>query len=155
MPPSGVALFCFSPSPPPLRKTFFVNFLEVMKEKRIFAAWVHKEECIISAMTCLFSLLQSVNSATSFCKQIRLILLTNSNLRDNEVISSSQRNRIFKPAQSNLQASWSLWLFTNNWLVNPLYAISNLFSCGERLLQKFFFSNLMPLISHLDLTIWL
>ena len=38
-------------------------------------------------------------------------------------------------------------------IVNPLYAISNLFSCGERLLQKFFFSNIMPLISHLDLTI--
>lgn len=50
----------------------------------------------------LFQSLQSVNSATSFCKQIRLILLTNSNLRDNEVISSSQRNRIFKPAQSDL-----------------------------------------------------
>lgn len=49
--------------------------------------------------------LHSANSATSFCKQIRLILLTNSNLRDNEVISSSQRNRIFKSAQSNLQAS--------------------------------------------------
>lgn len=32
-------------------------------------------------------------------------MLTNSNLRANEVISSSQRNRIFKPAQSNLQAS--------------------------------------------------
>ena len=59
-------------------------------------------------MPSFFSLLQplhSANSATSFCKQIRLILLTNSNLRDNEVISSSQRNRIFKPAQSNLQAS--------------------------------------------------
>lgn len=49
--------------------------------------------------------LHSANSATSFCKQIRLIQLTNSNLRDYEVISSSQRNRIFKPAQSNLQAS--------------------------------------------------
>lgn len=49
--------------------------------------------------------LHSANSTTSFCKQIRLILLTNSNLRDNEVISSSQRNRIFKPTQSNLQAS--------------------------------------------------
>lgn len=59
-------------------------------------------------MPSFFSLLQplhSANSATSFCKQIRLILLTNSNLRDNEVISSSQRSRIFKPAQSNLQAS--------------------------------------------------
>lgn len=56
-------------------------------------------------MPSFFSLLQSLhsaNSTTSFCKQIRLILLTNSNLRDNEVISSSQRNRIFKPAQSDL-----------------------------------------------------
>ena len=49
--------------------------------------------------------LHSANSAISFCKQIRLILLTNSNLRANEVISSSQRSHIFKPAQSNLQAS--------------------------------------------------
>ena len=53
----------------------------------------------------LFQPLHSANAATSFCKQIRLILLTNSNLRANEVISSSQRNRIFKPAQSNHQAS--------------------------------------------------
>ena len=45
MPPAGVALFCFSPSPPPLTKTFFINFLEVTKEKRIFAAIVPKEEC--------------------------------------------------------------------------------------------------------------
>ena len=44
MPPSGVALF-FVISPPPLTKTFFVNFLEVTKEKRIFAAIVPKEEC--------------------------------------------------------------------------------------------------------------
>ena len=41
----GVALFCFSSHPPALTKTFLVNFLEVTKEKRIFAARVHKEEC--------------------------------------------------------------------------------------------------------------
>ena len=38
MPTPGVALFCFSPSPLPPTKTFLVNFLEVTKEKRIFAA---------------------------------------------------------------------------------------------------------------------
>ena len=38
MPTPGVALFCFSPSPPPRTKTFCVNFLEVTEEKRIFAA---------------------------------------------------------------------------------------------------------------------
>lgn len=48
--------------------------------------------------------LHSANSATSFCKQIRLILLTNSNLQASAVESSSQRNRIFKPAQSDVSA---------------------------------------------------
>ena len=43
MPPSGVALFLFLS--PPLTKLFLVNFLEVTKEKRIFAAIVPKEEC--------------------------------------------------------------------------------------------------------------
>ena len=28
-----------------IREFFLVNFLEVTKEKRIFATWVHKEEC--------------------------------------------------------------------------------------------------------------
>lgn len=54
-----------------------------------------------------FSLLQpllSANSATSFSKQIRLIQLTNSNLQASAVESSSQRNRIFKPAQSDVSA---------------------------------------------------
>ena len=37
MPTLGVALFCFS-LPLTLTKTFLVNFLEVTKEKRIFAA---------------------------------------------------------------------------------------------------------------------
>ena len=45
MPLSGVALFYLSPSPLPLTKTFLVNFLEVTKEKRIFAAIVPKVEC--------------------------------------------------------------------------------------------------------------
>ena len=45
MPLSGVALFYLSPSPLPPTKTFLVNFLEVTKEKRIFAAIVPKEEC--------------------------------------------------------------------------------------------------------------
>ena len=44
-PHRALHFFCLSPSPPPLTKTFFVNFLEVTKEKRIFAARVHKEEC--------------------------------------------------------------------------------------------------------------
>ena len=46
MPPSGIALFFVSlPLPYHSPKTFFVNFLEVPKEKRIFAAIVPKEEC--------------------------------------------------------------------------------------------------------------
>ena len=42
--PSGRCTF-FVPLPYYSPKTFFVNFLEVTKEKRIFAARVHKEEC--------------------------------------------------------------------------------------------------------------
>ena len=38
MPTPGVALFLFLALSPTLTKTFFVNFLEVTKEKRIFAA---------------------------------------------------------------------------------------------------------------------
>ena len=38
MPTLGVALFCFSLPLPHTHKNFFVNFLEVTKEKRIFAA---------------------------------------------------------------------------------------------------------------------
>ena len=46
MPPSGVALFLFISLSPSTHKNFFlVNFLEVTKEKRIFAARVPKEEC--------------------------------------------------------------------------------------------------------------
>lgn len=115
--------------------------------------------CVISGMTCpLFSLLQpllSANSATSFCKQIRLILLTNSNLRDNEVISSSQRSRIFKPAQSNLQASaiGCIGSMKRMNLRNEEHSFISLLQRPNLLKEKLFFSNLMPLISHLDLTI--
>ena len=44
-PHRALHFFCLSSSPLPLTKTFFVNFLEVTKEKRIFAAIVPKEEC--------------------------------------------------------------------------------------------------------------
>ena len=99
--------------------------------------------------------LQSVNSATSFCKQIRLILLTNSNLRDNEVISSSQRNRIFKPAQSDLQASavGCIGSMKRMNLRNEEHGFISLLQRPNLLKEKLFFSNLIPLISHLDFTI--
>ena len=45
MPHRALHFFCLSPSPLPLTKSFFVKFLEVTKEKRIFAARVDKEEC--------------------------------------------------------------------------------------------------------------
>ena len=45
MPHRRCTFLFLSPSPPPLTKTFLVNFLEVTKEKRIFAARVDKEEC--------------------------------------------------------------------------------------------------------------
>ena len=105
---TGRCTFLFL-SPPPLTKTFFVNFLEVTKEKRIFAAAVPKEECVISGMTCpLFSLLQpllSANSATSFCKLSHFILQTNPSHSAYEFESSSQRSHIFEPTKSYLQAS--------------------------------------------------
>ena len=44
-PHRALHFFCLSSSPLPLTKTFFVNFLEVTKEKRIFAAIVPKVEC--------------------------------------------------------------------------------------------------------------
>ena len=99
--------------------------------------------------------LQSVNSAISFCKQIRLILLTNSNLRDNEVISSSQRSRIFKPAQSNLQTSavGCIGSMKRMNLRNEEHGFISLLQRPNLLKEKLFFSNLIPLISHLDLTI--
>ena len=109
-------------------------------------------------MPFFFSLLQplhSANSATSFCKQIRLILLTNSNLRTNEVISSSQRNRIFKPAQSNLQASavGCIGSMKRMNLRNEEHGFISLLQRPNLLKEKLFFSNLIPLTSHLDLTI--
>lgn len=109
-------------------------------------------------MPSFFSLLQplhSANSATSFCKQIRLILLTNSNLRDNEVISSSQRSRIFKPAQSNLQTSavGCIGSMKRMNLRNEEHGFISLLQRPNLLKEKLFFSNLMSLISHLDLTI--
>ena len=99
--------------------------------------------------------LHSANSATSFCKQIRLILLTNSNLRANEVISSSQRNRIFKPAQSDLQASavGCIGSMKRMNLRNEEHGFISLLQRPNLLKEKLFFSNLIPLISHLDLTI--
>ena len=59
-------------------------------------------------MSSFFSLLQpllSANSATSFCKLSHFILQTNPSHSAYEFESSSQRSHIFKPAQSNLQAS--------------------------------------------------
>lgn len=59
-------------------------------------------------MPSFFSLLQpllSANSATSFCKLSHFILQTNPSHSAYEFESSSQRSHIFKPAQSNLQAS--------------------------------------------------
>lgn len=38
MPHRRCTFFVISPSPPTTHKTFFINFLEVTKEKRIFAA---------------------------------------------------------------------------------------------------------------------
>ena len=123
--------------------------------------------CVISGMTCpllfryfshfcqLTQSLHSTNTATSFCKQIRLILLTNSNLRDNEVISSSQRNRIFKPAQSNLQASTvgCIGSMKRMNLRNEEHGFISLLQRPNLLKEKLWLSNLIPLISHLDLTI--
>ena len=60
-------------------------------------------------MTCpffsLFQPLQSANSATSVSKLSHFSQQTNPSHSAYEFESSSQRSRIFKPAQSNLQAS--------------------------------------------------
>lgn len=71
---------------------------------RIIERVCHKWDDMPSFFS-LFQPLLSANSATSFCKLSHFILQTNPSHSAYEFESSSQRSHIFKPAQSNLQAS--------------------------------------------------
>lgn len=65
----------------------------------------HKCDDMPSFFFSLFQPLLSANSVTSFCKLSHFILQTNPSHSAYEFESSRQRSHIFKPAQSNLQAS--------------------------------------------------
>ena len=72
---------------------------------RIIERVCHKCDDMPSFFFSLFQLLLSPNSATSFCTLTHFILQTHPSHSAYEFESSSQRSHIFKPAQSNLQAS--------------------------------------------------
>ena len=121
---------------------------------RIIERMCHKWDDMPSFFS-LFQPLLSANSATSFCKLSHFILQTNPSHSAYEFESSSQRSHIFKPAQSNLQASavGCIGSMKRMNLRNEEHGFISLLQRPNLLKEKLFFSNLIPLISHLDLTI--
>ena len=92
--------------------------------------------------------LHSANSAISFCKQIRLILLTNSNLRANAVESSSQRSHIWVPAQRYVATLWNVRTHAMKCMVSSAYFKARIYW------TVFFFDSVVTSATR-TITLWL
>mgnify|MGYP007105380986 CR=1 FL=1 len=99
--------------------------------------------------------LHSANAATSFYQIKYLIRATNTPLDAHVVESSSQRSNILNPVLSDLDTSAAV---CSNSMKrknsrNEVHGFISLLQRPNLLKEKLFFSNLIPLIPRLDLTI--